>query len=35
MGLSPPSYLEVSLGDTQEHLLGVNLEKELLYFNIT
>jgi hypothetical protein len=29
------SYLEVSIGDTQEHPLGVYLEKESLYFNIT
>jgi hypothetical protein len=28
MGLIPPSYLEVSIGDTQEHPLGVYLEKE-------
>ena len=33
--LIPPSYSEVSIGDTQEHPLGVYLEKELLYFNIT
>ncbi len=29
------SYLEVSIGDTQEHQLGVYLEKESLCFNIT
>ena len=29
------SYLEVSIGDTQEHPLGVYLQKESLYFNIT
>jgi hypothetical protein len=29
------SFLEVSIGDTQEHQLGVCLGKELLYFNIT
>jgi hypothetical protein len=28
----PPSYLEVSFGDTQEHPLGAYLEKESLYF---
>ncbi len=33
VGLIPPSYLEVSIGDTQEHPLGVYLEKESLYFN--
>jgi hypothetical protein len=27
--------LEVSIGDTQEHPLGVYLEEESLYFNIT
>ncbi len=31
--LIPPCYLEVSIGDTQEHPLGVYLEKESLYFN--
>jgi hypothetical protein len=31
---NPPSYLEVSIGDTREHPLGVYLEKESLYFNI-
>ncbi len=35
MGLIPPSYLEASIGDSQEHPLGVYLEKESLYFNIT
>jgi hypothetical protein len=35
VGLIPPSYSEVSIGDTQEHPLGVYLEKESLYFNIT
>ncbi len=35
MGLIPSSYLEVSIGDTQEHPIGVYLEKESLYFNIT
>jgi hypothetical protein len=35
VGLIPPSYLEVSIGDTREHPLGVYLEKESLYFNIT
>ncbi len=34
VGLIPPSYSEVSIGDIQEHPLGVYLEKEL-YFNIT
>ncbi len=29
------SYLEVSIGDTQEHQLGVYPEKESLCFNIT
>ncbi len=29
------SYLEVSIGDTREHQLGVYPEKESLYFNIT
>jgi hypothetical protein len=29
------SYLEVSIDDTQEHQLGVYLEKESLCFNIT
>jgi hypothetical protein len=33
MGLIPPSYLELLIGDTREHLLGVYLEKESLYFN--
>ncbi len=33
--LIPPYYLEVSIGDTQEHQLGVYPEKESLYFNIT
>ncbi len=33
--LIPSCYLEVSIGDTQEHPLGVHLEKESLYFNIT
>jgi hypothetical protein len=33
--LIPPCYLEMSIGDTQEHPLGVYLEKESLYFNIT
>ncbi len=33
--LIPPCYLEVSIGDTQEHPLGVYLEQESLYFNIT
>ncbi len=28
-------YLEVSIGDTQEHQLGVYPEKESLCFNIT
>ncbi len=28
MGLIPTSYLEVSIGDTQEHPLGVYLEKD-------
>ncbi len=32
--LIPPAYLEVSIGDTQEHPLGVYLEIESLYFNI-
>ncbi len=32
VGLIPPSYLEVSIGDTQEHPLGIYLEKESLYF---
>jgi hypothetical protein len=27
MGLIPPSYSEVSINDTQEHPLGVYLEK--------
>ncbi len=31
----PPSYLEVQIDDTQEHPLGVYLEKESLYLNIT
>ncbi len=35
MGLILPPYLEVSIGDTQERPLGVYLEKESLYFNIT
>ncbi len=35
VGLIAPSYSEVSIGDTQEHPLGVYLEKESLYFNIT
>jgi hypothetical protein len=35
MGLIASSYLEVSIADTQEHPLGVYLEKETLYFNIT
>ncbi len=29
------SYLEVSIGDTREHQLGVYPEKESLCFNIT
>ncbi len=29
------SYLEVSIGDTQEHQLGVYPEQESLCFNIT
>ncbi len=29
------SYLEVSIGDTREHQLGVDPEKESLCFNIT
>ncbi len=29
------SYLEVSIGDTQEHQLGIYPEKELFCFNIT
>jgi hypothetical protein len=29
------STSEVSISDTQEHPLGVYLEKESLYFNIT
>ncbi len=29
------SFLEVSIGDIQEHPLGVYLGKESLYFNIT
>ncbi len=29
------SYLEVSIGDTQEHQLGIYPEKESLCFNIT
>ncbi len=29
------SYLEVSIGDTREHQLGVYPEKELFCFNIT
>ncbi len=29
------SYSEVSLGDTQEHQLGIYPEKESLCFNIT
>ncbi len=29
------SYLEVSIGDTQEHQLGIYPEKESLRFNIT
>ena len=29
------SYLEVSIGDTREHQLGIYPEKESLYFNIT
>ncbi len=33
--LIPPCYLEVSIGDIQEHPLGVYPEKESLYFNIT
>ena len=33
MGLIPPSYLEVSIGDTQEHPSGVYLEKESLYLH--
>ena len=28
-------YSKVSIGDTQEHPLGVYLGKELLYFNVT
>jgi hypothetical protein len=35
VGLILPFYLEVSISDTQEHPLGVYLEKESLYFNIT
>ncbi len=35
VGLISPSYLEVSISDTWEHPLGVYLEKESLYFNIT
>jgi hypothetical protein len=35
VGLISPSYLEVLVGDTQEHPLVVYLEKESLYFNIT
>jgi hypothetical protein len=35
VGLIPLSYLEVSIGDTREHPLGVYLEKESLLFNIT
>ncbi len=35
VGLIPSSYSEVSINDTQEHSLGVYLEKESLYFNIT
>ena len=35
VGLIPPSYSEVSISDTWEHPLGVYLEKESLYFNIT
>ncbi len=34
VGWIPPSYLEVSIGDTWEHLLGVYLKKESLYFNL-
>ncbi len=29
------SYLEVSIGDTREHQLGIYPEKESLCFNIT
>ena len=29
------SYLEVSIGDTQEHQLGIYPEKKSLCFNIT
>ncbi len=29
------SFLEISIGDIQEHPLGVYLEKKSLYFNIT
>ena len=29
------SYLEVSIGDTREHQLGVDPEKESVYINIT
>jgi hypothetical protein len=35
VSLIPPSYSEVSISDTREHPLGVYLEKESLYFNIT
>ncbi len=35
VGLIPLSYSEVSISDTWEHPLGVYLEKESLYFNIT
>ncbi len=35
MDLIPPSYSEVSSGDTWEHPWGVYLDKESLYFNIT
>ena len=35
VGLIPPSYVEMLIGDTQEHPLDVYLKTESLYFNIT